>query len=135
MRRTPRRTTLRRSGPEQGFTVLEVLIALSILLIGILGLLSMQLSSMRAAAFSRHATEATAIASDTMESLRTVALDSLVYSAPHPVDAQGIDDDDGAYTVTWGPIINGSETSITVTVTWQEGPDLHTFQMTSVRTQ
>lgn len=124
--------------PEGGFTMMEVLIALAILLLGIAGLLSMQMSAMRATSFSRHATEASMLAEDKMEALRTVATASItcpsVAACTETVDARGNLDADGPYTRVWTPSTLGGETLLTVVVSWNEqGGDPHNITMTTVR--
>jgi len=54
---------------ENGFSLIEVLIAISIFSIGMLAVVSLQISSMNLNASSRRLTDATALASETMERL------------------------------------------------------------------
>jgi type IV pilus assembly protein PilV len=49
-----------------GFTVIELLVALTVLAVGITGILSLQMTSLRATSYSRHATEAAVLAEDRM---------------------------------------------------------------------
>ena len=57
---------------QQGFTLIEVMIAVLLLLVGVAGVLSIQMVSMRASSFSRHATAATMVAEDKREELMTM---------------------------------------------------------------
>ena len=102
---------------EQGFTVIEVLIALLVLLIGMAGILSMQLTSVQATGFSRHATEATMLAEDKMEELRTMSGPTLVGDTD-TVNARG-EPDTGPFTRVW-TITPGPPIAIEVNVTWVE---------------
>ena len=121
-------------GEEGGFTVVEVLIALLVLLIGMAGILSMQLTSAEATSFSRHATEASVLGEDKMEVLRTAPAVLLV-SANDKVDALGVPDVDGFFTRVWD-IVPGTPTSITVTVSWQEqGTDPYQIVLHTLRTR
>ena len=106
---------------ERGFTLIELLIALTVLLIGISGILAMQLTSMRSTAYSRHATEATVLAEDQMESLRTIPIAS-VANGTENVDAQGNVSATGFYTRTWSVSWNATGTVATLMVTtgWLE---------------
>jgi len=119
-----------------GFTLVELMIALTVLLIGISGILAMQLTSMRATAYSRHATEAAVIAEDTMEVLRTQPSASLVTTAPENVDAQGIPDPQGYYTREWTVTWDGAGTlaTLTVIVRWFErGVEPHAITLRTQR--
>ncbi len=68
-------------GPKQtegGFTLLEVMVAIVILSVGILGVATMQTSSMRANLKGYQMTEATTLAQDRLEYLLTQPFNSLV---------------------------------------------------------
>ena len=122
----------RRRG-EQGFTVVEVLIALLVLLIGMAGMLSLQLTAMKATGFSRHATEASILAEDRMEYLRTAPIASLADSSDQ-VDARGVPDDTALYTRTWTITPGTDTTTITVSVSWlEQGGEPYTITMSTLR--
>ena len=121
---------------ERGFTLIEVLIALLVLMVGMAGILSLQLTSMKATSFSRHATEASSLVEDKVEDLRTVSLTSARFvSGTDQIDARGVADANGLYTRTW-TITPGTETTvISVSVTWTErGGDPYTITMADMRT-
>ena len=131
---TPKQRDRKRRGQQGGFTVVEVLIALLVLLIGMAGMLSLQLTAMKATGFSRHATEASILAEDRLEYLRTAPVISLT-TGSDTVNAGGVVDDTGLYSRTW-TITPGAElTTITVAVAWQEqGADDYTISMSTLRT-
>ena len=109
---------------ERGFTLVEMLIALTVLLIGVSGILTMHLTSMRATAYSRHATEASVLGEDKLEELRTIPVETVTAGGPVVVNAQGIPDVDGMYTITWNMVWDPLGTGVgnqTVTVAWKEG--------------
>jgi prepilin-type N-terminal cleavage/methylation domain-containing protein len=121
---------------QRGFTLIELLIALTVLLIGVSGILSMHIASMRATSYSRHATEAAVLGEDRMEQLRTLPVDSIPASSTTLVDAQGQVSADGPYTVnsqiTWA---DGIGTQI-VTVSWLErGSEPHAVVMRTQRAE
>ena len=121
---------------ERGFSLIEVLIALLVLMVGMAGILSLQLTSMKATSFSRHATEASSLVEDKVEDMRTVALTSARFaSGTDQVDARGVADANGIYTRTW-TITPGTETTVvSVSVTWTErGGDPYTITMADMRT-
>jgi prepilin-type N-terminal cleavage/methylation domain-containing protein len=119
---------------QRGFTVVEVLIALLVLLIGMAGILSMQLTSVRATAFSRHATEASVLAEDKMEELRTMPTAALA-DASDQVDARGVLDPQGLYTRAWTIASVPPHLAITVTVSWlEQGGEPYDIALTTMRT-
>ena len=97
---------------RQGFSLIEVVIALSIFTIGILAVASLIISSIDENGSARRLTEATALAEDQLESLQAVPYVNIV-------DGGSIQ---GAYTVSWNvaqdAIVTPSKT-VTVTVTWR----------------
>ena len=81
----------RRQNRQEGFTLIEVMIAMLLLLVGVAGVLSLQMISVRATSFSRHATEATIVAEDKMEDLMTLSTTSpLFVTGTDLVDGQGV---------------------------------------------
>ncbi len=121
---------------EEGFTLIEVLIALLVLMVGMAGILSLQLTSMKATGFSRHATEASSLAEDKVEDLRTVPLTSGRFAnGTDQVDARGVADNTGLYTRTWTITPQTDTTIVTVAVSWNErGGEPYTITMSDMRT-
>ena len=116
---------------ERGFTIVELMVALTILLIGILGVVSILAVTFRASAYSRHATEATVIAEQKLEELRgsiTLPADGS-YDDGGTIDSRGVLDSAALFTRTWvvstvNPTdANGNSVTlrqIEVTVAWNE---------------
>ena len=121
---------------QSGFTLIEVLIAVSILTIGLLAVASMQVSAIRGNDFSSNVTEATVLAQDKLELLST-----LPYAHGDLQDQDGDFDsglaDSGAgadysetpaapfsrYTVSWNVAENNpvpDAKTIRVIVTWRD---------------
>jgi prepilin-type N-terminal cleavage/methylation domain-containing protein len=121
---------------ERGFTVIEVLIALLVLLVGMAGILSMQLTSVQATGFSRHATEATILGEGKMEELRTMPVATLADDQdPAPVDALGQPGPTAIFTRRW-EIDPGTPTTVTVFVDWlEQGGEPYTITLRTQRTQ
>ncbi len=122
---------------QAGFSLLEILIGITVLIIGVAGLVAMQTSAMKASAYSRHSTEASVLAEDKMEQLRTVNLATLPPGPPPPeqVDAQGFPDPNGLFTRDWVITDNGAFFDIEVSVTWFEGGDTSQEYNVTMRTQ
>lgn len=101
----------------QGFTLLEVTIAVSILAVGLLGVAGMQVAAIRATAGAYRTTEATERAQDRMELLLSLPYDdSLLSEGPHEDTSFSPE-----YTVTWEVTENKpmhGMKKITVTVSW-----------------
>ena len=104
---------------EKGFTLLEVIVAISILSFGLLAIASMQISAMRGNSFAGGVTDGTTWAGDQVE--RLMAL---------PYDHNDLDQDqnphqatEGRYTIVWNvdedAVFNNTKT-IEVTVTWMD---------------
>ena len=130
---------------EKGFTLLEVIVAISILTIGLLAVASMQVSAIRGNASAYGMTEGTWLASDQIEKLMIMPYDN-----PYPiVDSDdyllypledrdkdgkfGLEDDTastadhnvnrGKYTVYWniaGDVEPNDTKTVNVIVTWTD---------------
>lgn len=120
---------------EKGFTLIEVLIAISILTVGILAMASMQISAIRGNYLSSNLTEATTWAQDKIEYLMSLpyddadlqdtdgdgtippnyGLDHIATSADYPPETHGL------YNLYWNVApdwpVNNTKT-IRVIVTW-----------------
>ena len=96
---------------SKGFSIVEVLIALSVFMIGILAVGSMTINSINENASARKITEATNLAEQRLERIMALAYDTVV------------DDEivDGAYTISWDvtadAVVVGTKL-VVVTVTW-----------------
>ncbi|MFC1823651.1 prepilin-type N-terminal cleavage/methylation domain-containing protein [Thermodesulfobacteriota bacterium] len=96
---------------ENGFTLVEILVAIAILAFGIMAIATMQSSSLRATQHSYNVTEGTTWAQDKLEELMTL---------PYSQITTGQDTSNPYYTVAWnvsaGPVTNTQ--TVTVNVTW-----------------
>lgn len=76
MRRVPRA----RASEQAGFTLVEVLIALVVTVVGLLGLLAMHTTTLKGNRDAGRAAEATAIAQQSVEEVRALAIDGITNS-------------------------------------------------------
>ena len=103
---------------EDGFTLIEVLIALTIFAVGLLAVASMQTSAIRMNSTAGKLTHLSTWGTDKIEELSALSYsDSLLDSAGNPHQELS-----GDYTISWTVIDNNPLTNtknITVTVTGQ----------------
>lgn len=110
---------------SDGFTLLEVMIAISILCIGILGVASMQITSTQGNEFAGDTTEGATVAQRKLEQFQMVSYSNASLQDITPVGTVTTYVDPlppAGYTVTWtvdadNPITNTKR--IAVTVQWQ----------------
>jgi type IV pilus assembly protein PilV len=126
--RTNRRRNPRRNGleAERGLSLLEVMVALTILAVGLLGMLTMQMQALNGSRQGKHVSEAARVAEQQMEFLQRqpwAAIPPSAWSAPRTV--QGPMNGAGPtvaqpYNVSWrvqaGP--DASLRLLDVQVTW-----------------
>ena len=112
---------------SKGFSLIEVLIALVISSVCLLGLASLMVTSTHGNSFGGHMTEAVTLAQDKLEELRAIRRNIPEGSnADHPEGSTGI-----SFTRNWNVVTNGNLRTITVTVNWKDRLD-HTISMQSV---
>ena len=106
-------------GSQSGFTMVELMIAVLLSAIAMSGIIALFLSQNRASGVSRHTSEASALAQDKLEKLRTM---STATGSSDTVDAQGNAGSANMYTRTW-TVSAGSGSGysdLRVDVQWQE---------------
>ena len=110
---------------EDGFTILEVIIAVSILTFGLLAVASMQTTAIRGNYNASHITEATTVAQDRLEELVGLPYSHNDLSDPDGGGATNHPDPNppAGYTISWdvesgNPVTNSK--LIRVTVQWQD---------------
>jgi prepilin-type N-terminal cleavage/methylation domain-containing protein len=100
---------------QKGFSLVEVLIAMTIFAIGVMALAQMQITAIRGNAFSSTTTDGTTLAQDRVEQLMNLPYDDGALAAGnHGPITQGV------YNVSWdvanGPVTNTK--TVDVSVTW-----------------
>jgi prepilin-type N-terminal cleavage/methylation domain-containing protein len=114
-------TTLRE---QNGFSLIELLIAMSILAIGMLAAASMQYSAVRNNSTGNVSTQATMLAKAQLEMLKNQDIDSATlapgdYSDPTPIDGNG--NPGGIFNRSWRiDPLGTSARRIRVTVQWKK---------------
>jgi type IV pilus assembly protein PilV len=113
---------IKQKSDRRGFTLVEVLIAISVFAIGFLAVAAMQITANKSTRRSVEFTEATAIASDRMERLMALSYtDSSLDIGNHPPEKQG--QYDIRYQVAFSDaIVTGTTTvdakTINLSVSW-----------------
>lgn len=113
--------------PQGGFTMVEVMVAILLTAIAVIGIMALFMTEMKASSYSRHATEATVLAADKLEKLRTMSSASLVTTSSdplNPLDSNGATG--GVFERSWTVTSVGTPTTyvdLAVTVAWDENGD------------
>ena len=121
--------------PRQGFTLIEMLIALVILAISLLALAGLMTTTTKNNAFGGRLTEAATFAQDKLEELRAYRWDSIplnITSIDSPESRTGIQ-----YTRSWIARLNPLNTNlkeIEITVNWNDMTN-HSLRFFSVLSQ
>lgn len=101
--------------------MIEVMIAVLLTAIATSGIIGLYMVQSRASGFARHQTEATILAQDALERLRTVP-DTIGGADIGPIDASGQTGTGGIYNRSWAlaPEATASFYEVIVTVQWDE---------------
>ena len=116
----PRVSRRRRGRRAAGFTIIEVLVALVVTVLGLTAVSGLLTAGMHGTSYARHATEATVLAEDKIETLMLLPSANLV-SGRDRVDAGGKIVSVGGFLRTWEVVPAGGLVRIAVTVGWTEG--------------
>ena len=117
-------STNRKLYGEGGFTLIEVLIAITILTIGLIAVATMQVSAIHGNKMGNEISRATFLAQDKLEELKT---STNITSEPGGSDQTGI------FNRSWqiGPSGTNSR-SVTVTVSWVVGGNSHSVVLNTI---
>ncbi len=136
---------------DDGFTLLEVMVSIAVLLVGLLGAAAMQISSIQWNSRSSHLTEATTVGLNQVEEILSWNFNDTRLADTDTVNFQkagGVNDTadnsiaNGKYTVYWdgesnNDPVNGQQVGIdlAIDVVWMEGDRLKTipFNITKPR--
>jgi Tfp pilus assembly protein PilV len=103
--------------PEGGFTMVEVMIALLLTAVAVVGVLGVYLAQSRASSFSRHTSEAVTLAQDKLEQLRTQPATATSGSETN-INERGAAT--GIFTRRWAVTLGTGYADVVVTISWSE---------------
>lgn len=122
---------------EAGFTLVEIMVAMVLAAIAIIGLLALYMSQTRASGFSRHSGEAAVLAQDMIEKERTIPSASLLIGQPAFAAEVGINERGlagGVFKRTTNVTMVGTTAAkIQVVVQWTEDNQTHSLTVNSMR--
>jgi len=139
---------------DNGFTLVEVLVALAILIIGLFGTLSLGITSINQNAYTRHLAQATNLAEEQLENLLSLPFNHSSLTDTDGDGASGLDDADSLtvdhsysgnpvndrFFLYWNVAEDKADTvttfgvkTIVVLVKWKEGGLWHTFKVSSLK--
>ncbi len=117
---------MRRRAPEAGFTMIEVMIAMVLTAVAIMGIIALYITQTKASNFSRHSTEAAMLAQDKVERIRTGSGSAGMLTTDTAVNERG--SASGIFTrTTTMSSATGNYWDMKVTVTWSDDGQLHTI--------
>ena len=128
---------------QEGFTLLEVIVAISILTIGLLAIASMQISAIQGNSLAGSLTKGTSIAQDKIEELLFLPY-TFTFTHPNLIDNETNGgthvepNPPSGYAIRWDVTDNfpfGNTKSITVTVTWQDKGVWKTTSLSSYKSR
>lgn len=110
---------------QRGFTLVEVLVALTIFTIGILAVATMQTSSIRYNSTARRSSEAVFQAERKVEEILAGTYVAATIGTNSKVE--------GAHTVSWTIADQTTYKTIAVTVTWKDSTGKKSFSLNSIK--
>ena len=118
---------------QSGFSLVEVLVGLVFLAIGLLAVAALQGTSVRGNKFSNNLMQATYVAQDGLELLKTLPLSSTDLQAGYH-NAGSVVSGGVAFNRSYNVVVNGNLRTIRYTVTWNDGIN-RTVNFSTIRSQ
>jgi prepilin-type N-terminal cleavage/methylation domain-containing protein len=120
--------------PADGFTLIEVMIALVIMSIGLTALAAVQISAIRGNDFSKRMTTAISIAEAKMEQIKSSSYANILSESSIQITQSNMHfTRQVTVTNNIAPLTNTK--TVNVTVSWSEGPKSHSVPITTIVSQ
>ena len=116
-----------------GFTLIEVMIAMVLTAIAIMGIIALYVTETKASGFSRHSTEASVLAQDRLEMMRTGTSATIASTSEPNLNEQGLTVAGGLYTRTYQQTFQTTYADMLVTVSWSDDGQLHVVTINARR--
>jgi type IV pilus assembly protein PilV len=118
---------------EEGFTLIEIMIALVVMSIGLTALAAVQISAIRGNAFSKRMTTAMSIADGKMEQVKNGSYASIISESAIQVIQSNMIFTRQVTVTNNSPLANTK--TVNVTVSWSEGSKSHAVPITTIVSQ
>ena len=115
---------------NEGFTLIEIMIALVILSIGLMALAGMQVSAIKGNAFSKRMTTAVSIAEQIIEQIKNMPYDNIQSQSSSQINQSDLNFTSQIIVANNSPVNNTK--TVTVTVTWIDGSKAYTVPVSTV---
>ena len=119
--------------PADGFTLIEVMIALVVMSIGLTALAAVQISAIQGNAFSKRMTTAVSIADEKMEQIKNNLYTEIVSESSSQITQSNLNFTRQVTVTNNSPLTNTK--TINVTVSWSEGSKSHSVPITTIVSQ
>jgi type IV pilus assembly protein PilV len=118
---------------KEGFTLIEIMIALVVLSIGLIALAGLQISAMRGNTLSKRMTTAVSIANARIEQIKNMPYANIQSESSTQVTESNMTFTRQVTVSNDIPVANTK--TVNVTVTWKNGAKSHTVPISTVITQ
>jgi type IV pilus assembly protein PilV len=118
---------------EEGFTLVEIMIALVVLSVGLVALAGLQISAVRGNAFSKRMTTAVSVADEKMEQLKNSSYANIISESTTQVNQSNMSFSRQVTVANNSPLPDTK--TVNVTVQWLEGSNSHSVPITTIISQ
>jgi type IV pilus assembly protein PilV len=118
---------------EEGFTLVEIMIALLVLSVGLVALAALQTSAIRGNAFSKRMTTAVSIANEKMEQLKNSSYANILSESLTQIKQSNTNYSRQVTVINNSPLPNTK--TVNVTITWSEGSKSYSVPFTTIISQ